>query len=408
MTHLQAVESLARVAVGVGLRTEAGDKVMISGSPIHRDFMLAAACECWKRGAAKVFLRYYDDRGIRDLIDFAPDASLDEVPSFISSMYETLNAERWSQLIVFGDEDPAMFNGLDPDRLGRYWTAQGTAKKNFNDALGRFAWPWCMVPYPTDAWARLVLDSDMATASDLWPLLIDAMRMNGDSAAEIKAHYESLAARAGRLNDLNLDSLRFTGPGTDLTIGLSPAGTWEGGIVATPEGRIFTPNIPTEEVFTTPDFRRTEGRVVCTRTVEILDQTVEGAWMEFRHGSVIAHGATRNAEALSQFLEIDSGSRRLGEVALVDTESPVWRSQRLFRNVLLDENAACHIALGAGIRSAFENASEMDKAGCESAGFNDSVMHNDLMIGSDQVDVYGRTFSGSEIPLIIKGKFIAT
>jgi aminopeptidase len=379
---------------------------MISGSPIHRDFMLAAARECWKRGAAKVFLRYFDDRGIRDLIEFAPDSSLDEVPSFVRDMFSTLNSEGWTQLIADGDEDPAMFDGLDSDRLGRYWAAQGTAKRDFNEAMGNFAWPWCAIPCPTDAWARQVLHSDTATAPDLWPLLLDAMRMQGDSEEALIAHCESLAARARWLNGLKLDSLRFTGPGTDLTIGLSHASTWEGGIVTTPEGRRFSANLPSEEVFTTPDFRRTEGRVACTRPVVILEQTVENAWLEFRNGTVVAHGASRNAGTLASFLETDIGTGRLGEVALVDTESPVWKSQRLFRNTLLDENAACHIALGRGIMSAFRGASGMNAAERDLAGFNESVMHYDLMIGSDQVDVRGRTSSGGEIPLIIKGKFI--
>jgi aminopeptidase len=406
MTHAQAVERLARIAVGAGLRTTAGDKVMISGSPIHRDFMLAAARECWKRGAAKVFLRYFDDRGIRDLIEFAPDSSLDEVPSFVRDMFSTLNSERWTQLIADGDEDPAMLDGLDSDRLGRYWAAQGKAKRDFNEALGKFTWPWCAIPCPTDAWARQVLHSDTATAPDLWPLLLDAMRMNGDSEEALIAHCESLAARARWLNGLKLDSLRFTGPGTDLTIGLSQASVWEGGIFTTPEGRRFTANIPTEETCTTPDFHRTEGRVACTRPVVILDQTVEDAWLEFRNGSVVAHGASKNAGTLASFLEIDPGTGRLGEVALVDTESPVWKSQRIYRNTLFDENAACHIALGRGIMSAFEGASGMDVTERDLAGFNESVMHYDLMIGSDQVDVRGRTSSGSEIPLIVKGKFI--
>jgi len=405
MTRQAIVEAVAALAVGAGLRTESGDLVLIDGSPPHRDLMLAAARECWRRGARYVLLRYMDDRAFQDRADRSPERWLDDVPKAVSGLHEALASEGWTRLVIYGDEDPCMFEGADLGRLARLNAASHRAGKPLMEAMLSFAVPWCLVPYPTDAWARLALDSPDASGDELWPVLLDAMRLSGGSAAIPLAHFNKLAGRAAALSDLRLDSLLFAGPGTDLRVGLSPRSLWMGGAVATPNNRSFTPNIPTEEIFTTPDFRRTEGRVTCTRPIMVMDMIVEGAWLEFRSGEVVASGASRNAEALERFLAIDRGARRLGEVALVDCSSPIWRSGKLFRNILLDENAACHIALGHGLAATFRGAAPMRPGEREAAGYNESLEHTDIMIGSDLVTVSGRDAEGRERVLMQDGRF---
>jgi len=405
MDRSAIVSAVAKVAVGAGLRTRAGDLVIIDGSVIHRDLMLAAASECWKRGAKFVHLRYRDEVAFRQRVDLAPEEGLDEVPALLRGFNENLASERWTRLVVHGDEDPAMLEGADVGRLDRITSASQRASKAYSELMMTFSVPWCIVPYPTDAWARLVTGSPEAKGEELWPLLLEAMRMDGASEAGVLAHFDSLSRRAEKLEALDLGSLHFSGPGTDLVVGLSPAASWMGGNMKAPGGREFTANIPTEEIFTTPDFRRTEGRVACTRPVMVMDLLVEGAWLEFKGGVVVASGAKRNGDALERYLAKDLGTRRLGEVALVDCSSPIWRSGRLFRNTLLDENAACHIALGHGIAACFEGAAEMDAAAREAAGYNESLGHEDLMIGSDEIDVTGRTKAGGEVPVIRKGRF---
>jgi len=400
------IDALAQVVVGAGLRTERGDLVVVDGAPIHRDFMLAAARECWARGARHVYLRYYDDRAFRDRVDREAEEWLDTMPRALESFYKAFADEGWSRLMVVGDEDPSFMEGADPGRLQRVNAAHHRAFTPLSNLAMSFTIPWCVVPYPTDAWARLVQASPDAMAEALWPELLKAMRIDGPSEEGPRTHFDALAERARILDSLHLESLEFSGPGTALTIGLSSRSRWMGGTVTAPGGRSFTPNIPTEEVYTTPDFRRTEGHVACSRPVVVLDTIVEGAWLEFKGGVVVASGASRNAEVLDRNLAIDQGARRLGEVALVDCSSPIWTSGRLFRNILLDENAACHIALGHGIASTFEGAGRLDAEAREAAGYNDSSEHSDLMIGSDRVDVTGWMVGGGEVALIREGRFV--
>ena len=214
-----------------------------------------------------------------------------------------------------------------------------------------------------------------------------------------------LAARGRALDTQGLRWLRFQGPGTDLRVALSPDSRWLGGGDTTPEGHPFMANIPTEEIFTTPDFRGTEGTIATTRRARIHGTVVEGATLTFRAGEVTACSATRGAEALERFLETDPGARRLGEVALVDSSSPIWQSGLVFDSMLLDENAACHVALGAGYDLAMQGVEGLDDAAKAARGFNTSAVHEDLMVGSDAVSVTGEDASGKSVPVIVRGRF---
>ena len=405
MLQSEMVDAVARVAVEVGIRAGKGDLVVIDGTVIHRDLMLAMARECWKREARYVYLRYGDDLAYRDRVSRMPLEWIGGTPEAIDGLWSSFAKEGWLRIGIFGDEDPSFLEGVEPERLKRASAASHRASRPAMEALLSFAIPWNMVSYPTDAWARLVLDRADAKGADLWPLLLDAMRIDGQGTEGLLAHYDSLAERARRLDETGLETLRFTAPGTDLVVGLSKRSRWMGGTLATPDGRRFVPNIPTEEVFTTPDFRLTEGRVACSRPVMILDVPVEGAWLEFRKGEVVASGASKGADVLERFIAMEKGSRRLGEVALVDCSSPIWRSGRFFRNILLDENAACHIALGSGFPKSFEGADAMGTEEREASGFNDSFEHDDLTFGSDEIDVDAMDAKGRLFALMRKGRF---
>jgi aminopeptidase len=246
-------------------------------------------------------------------------------------------------------------------------------------------------------------EAEAALAEILRPILrLDAP----DPAAAWRAHVEATDERSRHIDSLKLRTLRFTGPGTDLLVGLSPRSRWVGGFSRTPRGVFFTPNIPTEEIFATPDARLTEGRVTCTRPVGILGSKVEGAWFVFGDGLVRSCGASRNEDFLKSYIDMTPGARRLGEVALVDSAGPVARSGLVFDNGLIDENAACHIALGSGFEEAFEGAEGMDPAARAAEGYNDCLVHLDFMIGSEETDVTGTDASGREIPIIRRGSFV--
>jgi len=221
------------------------------------------------------------------------------------------------------------------------------------------------------------------------------------------SHGAELAERAARLNRMRLDSVRFKGPGTDFEVGLAELSEWHGGPDTTRDGRVFCPNVPTEEVFTTPDCRRANGRVAFTRPVlvPIVGKIVEGGWLEFKDGKVVDHGARSGKDVLDTYLNIDEGTGSLGELALVDATSPVFLADRIFYNILFDENAACHIALGSAYAKCLRGGESMSEKELSAAGANSSSAHTDFMIGAPNVDVTGMTREGKEVEIISSGRF---
>lgn len=235
MLQSEMVDAVARVAVDVGIRACRGDLVVIDGTVIHRDLMLAMARECWNRGARYVHLRYGDDLAFRDRASSMPLEWIDGTPEAIGSLWSAFAKEGWLRLGIWGDEDPSLLEQVDPERLKRSSAASHRASRPAMEALLSFTIPWNMVPYPTDAWARLVLGSPDAKGADLWPTLLEAMRIDGSGAGDFMSHCDSLAERARHLNAMHLDTLHFVGPGTDLTVGLSSRSRWLGGTVTTPD-----------------------------------------------------------------------------------------------------------------------------------------------------------------------------
>ena len=238
-------------------------------------------------------------------------------------------------------------------------------------------------------------------------MLIRVLRLDKtDPVAEWKSLGEKLISRSKVLTEMNLDKLIFTGPGTDLEIGLNKGSFWLGGPAKAANGRAFLPNIPTEEVFITPDYNRTNGKVKVTKPVKVLENSLTGIWFEFKDGKVIDFGSDNCTDILEKFLNTDEGARFLGEVALVDKNSGVHRSGYIFNSILYDENAACHIALGRGFPSCFSNKDElitpeeMKKSGC-----NYSLVHTDFMIGSEVINVTGVTQDGKKVEIIKDGEF---
>jgi aminopeptidase len=400
------MRAFASVAVDAGLRVGEGTRLRITGAAPQRELMREMARAAYERGAALVRLDYDDPTLSRIRADCSRDGYLDEVSALLKAESDALAGEGWSTLRLLGEEEPDAMEGADQDRLTRIQRARSKAVESLRAAQMASRLPWCVMPGGTEAWAASILGGG-AGADDLWEVLAPILRLDhGDPAAELRAHMDSLNARAAALNALGLRELRFSGPGTDLRVALAPESRWLGGDDRTPSGLVFMPNIPTEEVFATPDFRGTEGRAALTRPVRIHGSVVEGGSLRFERGAVVEASAERGAAALQSYLETDQGSRRLGEVALVDSGNPIGRSGLCFDNPLIDENAACHIALGAGYEMAFEGSVDWDEGKKARAGFNTSIVHEDLMIGAPEVDVVGVDASGREIALLRKGSFV--
>ena len=402
----------AELLIGTCLGISNGMRLRICCETLHRKLARLTAIEAWRRGAREVVVQYTDPLLDRAAIMSMDDAWLDDISEFTRDEYNRFAKDGWSSLMIMGEEDPEALEDVESARLQRYDLSRSIEFKPFLSAMATNAAPWCLAAEPTEAWARWVFTaSGRAMPADplstLWEVLLPILRLDRlDPSSAWLANVLSLDAKAARMTELRFDSLRFFGPGTDITVGLSPSSCWKSCLSATREGKRFTPNIPSEEIFSTPDARRTSGRVTVTRPVRVMGVMVEGAWLRFEKGEVVESGASRNAEALAGFLASEIGVRRLGEVALVECEGPVAKSGLIFGNVLLDENAACHIALGLSIEEAFEGADAMDGPAREAAGFNEALSHLDFMIGSDRIDVDGFDASGRRTPILRAGKFV--
>jgi aminopeptidase len=406
------MNSYASLLTGACLGIKDGARLRIVCEPPHREMARLAAVAAWERGAAEVVVAYSDSLLSRAAVDKTGERWLDLPSDFLNAESERLATGGWSYLRLLGDEDPDVWNGVDSGRLQRLNKARSIAALPFQKAARSNAIAWCVAPVPTRAWAHNVyklsggqIPSDPEAA--LWNELLPVLRLDAaDPEKKWLADLRLLEARALAMNAKPFASLRFRGPGTDLTIGLSPESRWVGGGGRTLKGDYFAANIPTEEVYTTPDNRLAEGRVAATKPVKVLGATIEKAWFRFEGGKVVESGAERNAEVLARYLDIDAGAKRLGEVAIVEADNPVGRSGLVFDNGLLDENAACHIALGSGYEEAFPAAHKLDEIGRAAAGFNDSLVHTDFMIGSREVDVDAVDARGVATPLLRGGRFV--
>ena len=267
------------------------------------------------------------------------------------------------------------------------------------DACGAGRIPWCVAALPTPEWAAKVMQREASdeAAEALWQTMLPILRLDREDPKAAWRENSDLTERRGiDLTSGNFEIYHFKGPGTDLKVYSNPNHVWEGGDLMSDAGHVFIPNIPTEEVFTTPDWRRTSGRASVTRPVEVLGANVDKAWFEFEGGRVVDYGASEGKEKLDAYFEIDEQARYLGEVALVDSSSPIFQSGKVFHNILYDENAACHIALGSGYPTAVKGGVDMNAEEQSAAGINQSILHTDFMIGSEEVNVIGIAADGTE------------
>ena len=396
MADNHRLERLAELAVSVGANVQPGQLVVINGLVANAPLMREIARAAYRAGARRVEPQYIDRHFTRALIELGPEESLSQTLPWNLAMLKTLREERGCFIQVSGDPEPHLLSDLPGDKVGK--AGQREFRAEWLRMVAERAVNWTIVPAPTPAWAEQVFGRPDMDA--LWHAVEKAIRLDQpDPAAAWGAHLAHLKRLAGALNDRKFDSLRYRGPGTDLVIGLLSSSRWMGGDDKTSFGVSHVGNLPTEEVFTSPDCRRAEGRVRSTRPLEMRGAMVNDLAFEFHEGRITDVSASSGEEVVRGELAIDENAGRLGEVALVDGSSAVGRLGLTFANTLFDENATCHLAYGAGF--GFCVGDEADRA----AGLNQSAVHTDFMVGGPEVDVDGRDPSGAWIPILRHNEF---
>ena len=398
----------ADIIVNTAINLQEGEPLLIRTEVVQRQFTKALSEAAYARGASLVSVDFSDTELSRLRIDNAlEDDYLDFLPSYLENMYNCYLDEGWSSISLRGPESPDIMEGADSTRVGIVSKAISKARHKFLQGISsnRIAWNVCL--YPTEAWAAKVLGSSENWEERIWEVLIPILRLNADDpAAAWLEHDAELKRRSAYMNRARFDKIHFTGPDTDLYVGMAPNRVFAGGRCVNKKGVVFFPNIPTEEIFSTPDHTRTEGFVKATRPVEVLGTQVSGAWFRFSGGRVVEFGAETNRDILEQYFNFDDGASALGEVALVDTSSPIYKSGKIFYSILFDENAACHIALGNGYADCIEKGTEMSDDELLATRCNSSLVHTDFMIGSKEVSVFGVREDGSEEKIIEQGVFV--
>ncbi len=390
-----------------------GQNLLVRTEPVHWKFAAVIAAEAYKRGARYVRVDSNEVENpylYKARVENSEEEYLSYVPQFRIDMDNTMLKERWALVALKGEEDPDFLSGLDPKRNSTIAKAVAEARRPFSRAVQNNEIQWLVVFAPSEKAAAKILNMPPSpeTLKKLWKVLTPILHLDDDNPAlKWKENSEELKRRADVLNNLKIKTIRFKGPGTDLKIGLNQKAVWKGGSSVAANGVTFSPNIPTEEVFTTPDFRTAEGRVAVTRPVlvPVLGKIMEGAWMTFKEGKVVDFGADKGRDVLEEYFAMDPAAKYLGEVALVDSNSPIFQSGKVFYNILFDENASCHIALGAAYPECIEGGGDMSEEELRKEGANISNLHTDFMIGSPSVDVTGKTWSGESVEIIKKGFF---
>ena len=397
MTPEERLERYARLAVEVGSNVGDGQVVWVAGLPEHAEFARAVARIAYEKGARYVDVDYADQHVRRARIELAPEDSLGWSPPWMLAKLDHLAEEHGAVIQIVGDPEPELLADLDGARVGK--TRAKELAERYVKATNQRLINWAIVAYPNEGWARTVFGEP--DVERLWDAVASATRLGEPDPIEAwRAHIDKLVARASLLNERAFDSIRFRGPGTDLTVGLIPGATWCTALEETVDGRRHVVNMPTEEVFTSPDRRRTEGIVRSTKPLALAGTVVRDLEVRFEGGRAVEVNASSGAELIREQLRQDENAPLLGEVALVDGDSRVGRTGLVFLNTLFDENASCHIAYGAGILEAVPEGDAKSESELDELGFNISSVHTDFMIGGPDVEVDGVVASGAAVPIL--------
>jgi aminopeptidase len=390
------LRKLAELSVRVAANVQPGQRLVIFGLVEHAALAREIARAAYRAGAKRVDAIYSDRHLTRALVELGPEESLGESPPWHMTFLKVLDSEHGAFIQISGDPEPELLSDLDGRLVGKAMPHEYVAE--WVRMVGDRTVNWAIVPAVTAGWAQKVFGKPDVEA--LWQAVEKAVRLDHDDPVGAwRNHVAKLQGRVEVLNARRFEALRYKGPGTDLTIGLLPSSRWDGAETTTTFGVRHVANIPTEEVYTSPDCRRAEGKVRSTRPLQAQGTVIRDLELEFRDGRIVEVRASAGADVVRAELAIDENAARLGEVSLVDGSSRVGQLGITFYNTLFDENATCHLAYGSGFTYCVDDAAD------RAAGLNTSSVHTDFMVGGPEVEIDGKEPNGSWIPILHDNEF---
>ena len=401
------LEKYAELIVKCGLNVQKGQEVVVQCGLDQPEFVTMVVEELYKAGAARVTVEWSHIPVTKLAYTYCSLETLSEFTEIAEAKLKR-RLDKLSCLLWLDSDDPDGLTGTDHEKVAKARMAQYPFIKPYSDALEN-KYQWCIAAVPGKEWAHKVfpeLSADEAMEK-LWEAILYTSRVDDDPVAAWAKHNKTLEERCKFLNSYKFDRLEYkSSNGTDFTVGLIDKGIFAGGGETTLGKNIyFNPNIPSEEVFTSPKRGRAEGKVVATKPLSYQGKLIENFWVEFKDGKVVNTGAEKNGDLLKQMVSMDEGAAYLGECALIAYDSPINNTGILFYNTLFDENASCHLALGRGFNNCLEDYEKYSFEECKQMGINDSMIHVDFMIGSADMSIVGITKYGKRVQIFKDGNW---
>lgn len=401
------LKKYAKLIAKVGLNVKKGQTVFIAAGLDQPEFVAMVTEECYKAGASEVFVEWSYQPVEKLSSNYRSLESLSTLKPWVREKWE-YKASNYSCRLFIESEDPDGMSGVDQAKMSAARRALFPQIKPFRLRIEN-RHQWCIAAVPGKAWAKKVFPnlSESKAVEEMWKVILHTARADGKNPVrDWQAHNADLDARCKYLNGLGLQALHIqSGNGTDLTVEMNEDGIFCGGKEKTLKGRIFNPNIPTEEVFTTPKAGKAEGIVYSTKPLSYMGELIENFSVRFENGKVVEVKAEKGEKLLKEMVSMDEGAGKLGEVALIPYDSPINESGVLFYNTLFDENASCHLALGHGFNECLKGYEKYTDEECKQRGVNDSMIHVDFMIGARDTSVVGITKDGQSVQIFKNGNW---
>lgn len=402
------LKKYARLIIKTGINIQS-NQILVISSPIECAYFTRIIAEtAYDEGARDVVINWRDEQFAKIRYTKAPDEVFDEFPKWQSELFLS-NVRKGAAFLSISASDPELMKDVDPDRIMRSVKASSEVLKEYRERLMGNKNVWSVVSIPTASWAKKVFPnlSEDEAINRLWEAIFKTVRVDRDDpVAAWENHKNNLKKSMEFLNRNNFKFLHYKNSlGTDLRIELPENHIWLGGSDLTPDGIEFIANMPTEEVFTLPKKNGVNGTVVSSMPLNFSGNLIENFSLTFKNGKIVDFKAEKGYDTLKSIVETDEGSSYLGEVALVPYDSPISNSKTLFYNTLFDENASCHLAIGKAYPVCIKNGENLDKESLDRLGVNDSIVHEDFMIGTSDLQITGITSDGTEIPVFINGNF---